>query len=97
MRHLGLRVGGMGCRRCVREVTARLRDVAGVDTVVADVQRSQILLGGSMTVEDVVAAFAGTTYAMTLLEPNGHDGAPGHDSTPNGHDSAGTPVGQPGT
>ena len=35
MRNIQLFVGGMGCRRCVREVTARLRDVRGVETVSA--------------------------------------------------------------
>ena len=36
MRQLNLFVGGMSCRRCVREVTARLRDVLGVETVSAN-------------------------------------------------------------
>ena len=36
MSEMTLYVGGMGCRRCVREVTARLRDVPGVQMVVAD-------------------------------------------------------------
>ena len=40
MRTIGLMVGGMRCRHCVREVTARLRDVAGIDTVTADADRS---------------------------------------------------------
>jgi transposase len=40
MRTTGLMVGGMRCRHCVREVTARLRDVPGVDTVTADADRS---------------------------------------------------------
>jgi copper chaperone CopZ len=55
-------VAGMACRRCVREVTARLRDVPGVDTVTADVAASLVRLGGSMRAEDVVAALAGTPY-----------------------------------
>ena len=40
MRTIGLMVGGMRCRHCVREVTARLRDVPGLDTVTADADRS---------------------------------------------------------
>ena len=40
MRHIELTVGGMTCRRCVREVTARLRDVPGVEQVSADGARS---------------------------------------------------------
>ena len=62
MSEMTLYVGGMGCRRCVREVTARLRDVAGVQTVVADSATSTVRLGGSMTVEDVLDAFTGTAY-----------------------------------
>jgi len=62
MSEMTLYVGGMGCRRCVREVTARLRDVTGVQTVVADSATSTVRLGGSMTVEDVLDAFTGTAY-----------------------------------
>ena len=40
MRTIGLMVGGMRCRHCVREVTERLRDVPGIDTVTADADRS---------------------------------------------------------
>ena len=57
-----LAVGGMACRRCVREVTARLRDLPGVERVTADPVRSVVHLSGSMTRADVLAAFAGTTY-----------------------------------
>lgn len=52
----------MRSRRCVREVTARLRDVAGVHTVVADAATATIHLGGSMALEDVLDTFVGTTY-----------------------------------
>ena len=62
MSEMTLFVGGMGCRRCVREVTARLRDVPGVQMVVADSATSTVRLGGSMTLEDVLDAFVGTTY-----------------------------------
>jgi copper chaperone CopZ len=62
MTELTLHVVGMGCRRCVREVTARLRDVAGVEMVVADSATSTVRLGGSMAIEDVLDAFSGTTY-----------------------------------
>ena len=62
MRQLNLFVGGMSCRRCVREVTARLRDVPGVDTVSANPGDCVVRLSGSMQPEDVLAAFTGTTY-----------------------------------
>ena len=62
MRQLSLFVGGMSCRRCVREVTARLRDVPGVETISADSGDCVVRLSGSMQLADVLAAFAGTTY-----------------------------------
>lgn len=62
MRHIELTVAGMACRRCVREVTARLRDVPGVLQVVADARNAVVIVSGSMTEADLLAAFAGTTY-----------------------------------
>jgi copper chaperone CopZ len=66
MIEIELTVSGMSCRRCVREVTARLRDVTGVERVTADPVRSVVHLSGSMTQDDVLAAFAGTTYRPVL-------------------------------
>jgi cation transport ATPase len=66
MRQLSLFVGGMSCRRCVREVTARLRDVPGVETVSADPGDCVVRLSGSMQPGDVLAAFTGTTYRPQL-------------------------------
>jgi copper chaperone CopZ len=66
MDEMELTVSGMSCRRCVREVTARLRDVAGVKRVVADPVRSTVHLVGSMSRVDVLAAFEGTTYRLVL-------------------------------
>jgi copper chaperone CopZ len=66
MRELTLHVSGMSCRRCIREVTGRLRDVPGVHTVVADAATSTVRLGGSMTAQDVLDAFTGTTYRPEL-------------------------------
>jgi len=68
-------VGGMRCRRCVREVTARLRDVTGVETVTADAGRSVVRLSGSMTSGDVLATFAGTTYRVVVVGNSGRTGA----------------------
>ena len=62
MPQLNLFVGGMSCRRCVREVTARLRDVPGVETVSANPTDCVVRLSGSMQVADVLAAFTGTIY-----------------------------------
>jgi copper chaperone CopZ len=62
MNDIELVVGGMTCRRCVREVTSRLRDVPGVERVPANPARSLVHLSGSITLADVLAAFEGTTY-----------------------------------
>jgi copper chaperone CopZ len=62
MNDIELVVGGMACRRAVRDVTSRLRDVPGVDRVAADPARSLVHLSGSMTLAGVLAAFEGTAY-----------------------------------
>ena len=67
MRDLHLLVGGMGCRHCVREVTARLRDVPGVERVVADASRNHVLLSGSMTDSDAMGALSGTTFVARIV------------------------------
>ena len=66
LREVRLAVQGMGCRRCVREVTGRLRDVPGVTTVAADISTRTVRLAGSMTDADILAAFAGTTYVARI-------------------------------
>jgi copper chaperone CopZ len=81
MRHITLFVAGMSCRRCVREVTARLRDVSGVETVTANSGDSLVRLSGRMELADVLAAFTGTTYRPDVLPDLGAD-------------SGGTAVGQ---
>ena len=65
-RQLSLLVVGMGCRRCVREVTARLRDVPGVETVTANPNDHVVRMSGTMRLADVLAAFTGTTYRPQL-------------------------------
>ena len=67
MTELALHVDGMGCRDCVREVTARLRDVPGVETVTADYRRSVVLLGGSVRREAVLAALQGTRFHIDRI------------------------------
>jgi copper chaperone CopZ len=62
MGQLNLFVGGMSCRRCVREVTALVRDVPGVETVSATASDCTVRLTGSMHSAEVLAAFAGTSY-----------------------------------
>ena len=62
MRHLHLVVEGMSCRRCVREVTNRLRDVAGVKTVSANPADSTVHLSGDFQLRGVLDAFVGTSY-----------------------------------
>jgi copper chaperone CopZ len=66
MHYITLFVAGMSCRGCVREVTARLRDVAGVEIVSANPGASLVQLSGHMEVTDVLAAFTGTTYRPEL-------------------------------
>ena len=67
MRDLHLVVGGMGCRACVRQVTARLRDVPGVERVVADASTNNVLLTGSMSRSDVLGALSDTTFVVRVV------------------------------
>jgi copper chaperone CopZ len=64
VRTIELAVSGMACRRCVREVTARLRDVAGVETVTANAATSVVRLVGTMSLDQVFSAFDGTAYTV---------------------------------
>lgn len=66
MTELIVTVAGMGCRRCVREVTGRMRDVPGVETLVADPASRRVVLRGSMALADVLAALADTTYRVSV-------------------------------
>jgi copper chaperone CopZ len=85
MPQLNLFVGGMSCRRCVREVTARLRDVPGVETVSANPGDCLVRLSGSMQLADVLTAFEGTSYRPEVQrDQRDQDG-----------NSGGTAAGQP--
>jgi copper chaperone CopZ len=65
MQEVTLLVEGMGCRRCVREVSRRLRDVPGGVTVEADAASTRVRLTGTMELEEVLGAFVGTAYRPT--------------------------------
>ena len=65
---IALMITGMSCRHCVREVTSRLRDVGGVDTVTADASTSVVRLSGTMIVDDVLGALRDLRYPVRLLD-----------------------------
>ena len=67
MMQLQLRVPGMTCRRCVRDVTSRLRDVPGVETIAATIADNTVMVRGTMTARDVLDAFTGSPYAPALV------------------------------
>ena len=96
MRDLHLHVGGMGCRHCVREVTARLRDVAGVERVVADATRNRVTLSGSMEADDVMRALSASPFTARIEtdEPAAEAGSPVTPGEAVGDDRAGTAGGQ---
>ena len=64
---LTLFIAEMRCRQCVREATALLRDVPGVETVTADARRSRVTVTGSMTVTEVLAAFTSTSFTARTV------------------------------
>ncbi|MDN5747816.1 MAG: hypothetical protein L0H64_04765 [Pseudonocardia sp.] len=69
MPEVRLSIGSMQCRHCVREVTGWLRDVVGVETITADARTGTVVLGGTMTVADVLAVFAGSEYTPRVVDP----------------------------
>ena len=73
MTELRLYVDGMCSRTCVREVTARLRDVPGVETVAADHRRSVVVLVGSMTRASVRTALEATRFQIHWIGADGND------------------------
>ena len=77
MTELRLYVDGMGCRECVREVTARLRDIPGVQTVAADHRRSVVVLVGSMTRGGVLTALEATRFRIRWIGADSNETAGG--------------------
>lgn len=69
MRRLELIVAGMTCPRCVREVTALLRDVPGVATLTADATTGTVLVVGSFQTRALVAALSETPYTVAVCGP----------------------------
>jgi copper chaperone CopZ len=78
-----LRVEGMGCRHAVRSVTARLRDVPGVETVIADAAAGVVTVTGTMTTADVLAAVDGSPCRARTAHA-GAAGAAGAAAEPTG-------------
>lgn len=81
MTELTLFVDGMGCRDCVREVTARLRDVTGVETVAANHRRALVVLSGSMTRDGVIAALEETRFHIRWTTADRDETGSGQRST----------------
>ena len=71
-----LLVSGMGCRHAVRSVTARFRDVGGVETVVADPRTGLVTVTGTMSVAELLAALEDSPYRAAGCFP-GRDVRPG--------------------
>ena len=72
MPEMRLSIGAaLGCRHCLREVTGWLRDVRGVETIVADATTGTVVLSGTMTVADVLATFADSDDEPRVLDDTG--------------------------
>lgn len=67
MQTIQLYVEGMRCPRCVREATARLRDLPGVATLTADRGTGQITVTGDVTATDLLDALAGSTFTAEIM------------------------------
>ena len=57
-----LRLDGMTCRHATRSVTARLRDVPGVETVLADLGSGLVTVTGTMSAVELLAALSDSPY-----------------------------------
>ena len=61
---IALHVPGMTSRRCVRIVTARLRDLPGVVMVTADAAAAEVTVHGDVSEDRVWAALAGVSFPV---------------------------------
>jgi len=66
MQTIQLYVEGMRCPRCVREATARLRDLAGVATLTADRETGRITVTGDVAATDLLDALAGSSFTASV-------------------------------
>lgn len=66
-------VTGMSCRHCVRQVTASLRDVPGVETVEADRVSGQVRLRGRFALPEVLSALARAGHQARVLSADPGD------------------------
>jgi copper chaperone CopZ len=68
MSTLMLLVPGMTCRHSVRQVTAALRNVRGVQLVQADLTTTTVVLQGDLTVAEVLAALDSARFPGTVVQ-----------------------------
>jgi copper chaperone len=57
-----LRVPSMSCRHCVRAVSAAVNDVAGVQSVVIDLETKTVQVHGTADIDAVRSALATAGY-----------------------------------
>jgi copper chaperone CopZ len=68
MRRVILTVRGMSCRRGIRQVTAKVRDVEGVRTVVVDPQSCSIVVLGNVTSAALLDALVATGFDPAVIQ-----------------------------
>ena len=57
----------MSCRHCVRTVSQHVRDVPGVVAIIADAEAGVVVLQGSMSEADVLAALRDAGFPASAL------------------------------
>ncbi|MEI7056310.1 heavy-metal-associated domain-containing protein [Nocardioides sp. CCNWLW239] len=77
MQTIQLYVEGMRCPRCVREATARLRDLPGVATLTADRDTGQITVTGDVSGAHLLDALAGSSFTARILPVTAGSGESG--------------------